>query len=151
MKYEERSIQKSLEELLYSEEDLYSEAETLEDAEKHIKNAAMLADRLIELEKVRTEKYKTEAEVNLKDRMNKRDNETKKEIADADRKLKKIELIANKTEGGLTIVANILKGVSGLAVTGAILSCECNGYSVPNSKAFRYMDNCSKLVIKNKF
>lgn len=148
---EKKSIIEVMEDTLRSEDDLYSESETTEEAITHINNMVKLSQAITEAKKVENDRYKTEVEANLKDVMNQRDNETKKEIADKDRKLHEKQLIADKSESALTIGLNVAKVVTTAAVTGAILNCECNGYTPGQSRAFRSLSDLGKLVIGKRF
>lgn len=146
-----KTVIEVMEETLKSEDDLYSEAETMEEQQFHINNMVKLSQAITEAKKVENDRYKTDVEAELKDKMNQRDNEVKKQIADDDRKQRQTQMIADKSEAALTIGLNVAKVVTTAAATGAILACECNGYTPGQSKAFRSLDGLGKLFIKSKF
>jgi hypothetical protein len=148
---EKKSIIEVMEDTLRSEDDLYSESETTEEAITHINNMVKLSQAITEAKKVENDRYKTDVEAELKDRMNERDNQVKKDIADADRKQRQTQMIADKSESALTIGLNVAKVAATAAVTGAILNCECNGYTPGQSKAFRSLSDLGKLVIGKRF
>lgn len=147
---EERNYVKEMEDLVLSESDLYSESESLDQMTTHIKNICALSAQITEAKKVENERFKTELEVELKNRMNERDNEVKKETIAQELKQRKNELIAGKIESGAVLGANIAKNVAQAAWIGGVTAGEYNGYS-ERSQAVKALMDFGKTSIKTRF
>ena len=115
--------------VLLAEANAYFETDNPDVETQKIKNICALAAPINEATKIENDRYKTEAEVELKNQMNERDNQVKKETIAQELKQRKAELIANKIESGAVLTSNIAKNVATAAWIGGMAEAEFNGYT----------------------
>ena len=102
-------------------------------------------------EKIKNDRLKTQLEVELKDRMNDRDNQVKKETMAEELKQRKNELLANKIESGAVLAANVGKNVLNYNLLGGVISGEYSGYTFRSNATKMAMDLAKAGPIKTRF
>jgi hypothetical protein len=139
----------SLTETLYSEmEDLYPEAESLDERCKIIENGVKLASQITEAKKVQNDGRKTEIEANLKEGMNIRDNQTKIEICEMEIKQRKTEMVVKASTDSAIVLLNVGKVIASTAIWAVSIFVEGSGMVVETSKSAKKAFDIGKCIIK---
>lgn len=135
--------------LLVSEANNYHNNTSDDARNMNIKNVCALAAQINEANKITNDSIKTELEVDLKNRMNERDNEVRRETMAQELKQRKNEMIANKIESGAALGVNIAKNVATAKWIGGMAEAEFNGY-VDRSQTIKHLTDFGKQSIKVK-
>lgn len=137
--------------LLVAESNDYCNSENEDFKTQKIKNVCALAAQISEAEKIKNDRLKTQLEVELKDRMNERDNQVKVETMAEELKQRKNELLANKIESGAVLAANVGKNVLNYNLLGGVISGEYSGYTFRSNATKMAMDLAKAGPIKTRF
>ena len=125
----------------------FDQAETQEERSKIVRDMATIGKIIAEANKVEVEREKTEGELLLKDNMNIRDNETKKETISQELAQRKKELLHNDIISGATLGLNVAKEGASLYLANQSLAGEWTGYASPRSESGRILKDIRKSSI----
>ena len=139
-----------LTQLLISDSNEYFDEDTIEKQTTRIKNVVALATVINEAKKIENDRLKTQLEIELKDKMNERDNQVKKDTIADELKQRKNELLANKIESGAVLTANVVKNACQAAWIGGALEGEFSGYTA-RSNSIKALTDWGKTTIKTHF
>lgn len=129
----------------------YFDSENEDFKTQKIKNICALAAQISEAKKIKIDELKTHLEVDLKDRMNERDNQVKLETMAEELKQRKNELLANKIESGLVLAANVGRNAWNYNILGGVITGEYSGYSFRSNATKIAMDLAKAGPIKTRF
>lgn len=136
--------------VLLSEANYYFDEQDEGKRTTYVKNICALMTQINEAEKIQNDRLKTQMEVDLKNQMNERDNQVKRDTIAEELKMRKHELIANKIESGAVLTANVVAKATDAAIVGGVLDGEFNGYET-RSQGARMAIAMGKNIIKTRF
>lgn len=136
------------------------DAETdFEKKQKLYNNLLNAMDRLAKMEEITTNQQKNLLDNETKLKMNRNDNDTKLRVAQLEHEMRlkeanirfKGEVVKASIDGAtslLDIGKNTAMGLTAIALQGASMTMECNGYAPGRSNAYRLATNMGQKYLK---
>lgn len=139
--------------------DAYNAEEDFEKKQKLYNNLLQAMDRLAAMEEITTNQQKNVLDNETKLKMNRNDNDTKLRIAQIENEMRlkeanirfKGEVVKSAIDGAtslLDIGKNTAMGLTAIALQGASMTMECNGYAPGRSNAYRLATNMGQKYLK---
>lgn len=144
------SVIEAVETVITTEIEGYYNTEDEAVAKDKINNICRLMSAVTEAKKVEYDKFKTEAEIELKNEMNNRDNLVKQQVTAQELEFRKKQLLADKITDGAVLTANVAKNIATAAWIGGVTEGEFNGYT-ERSTAVKALTDFGKQSIRTRF